>query len=241
MTENPLRKTVYVCVIITIAAAAMIFMPEILGVEGMNGGYAISFVSFFAVIMGIIVVIVYNGLASRLDKILSGENLLAHWIYTPQMWREYAEKEYGVEKTEKKALFYVVSGISLFVGVLFFAFNPKAGFYVLVSMLVLALIIGLISVVTSRQSYRQNVKHLGEAYVARNGVYLNRQFYYWNFLTSRLEKVALKNEKGLMLLSITFWAWTKTFGPYYTVRIPVPSGQEEKAREIVSQLTLERK
>lgn len=236
MIENPLHETVYVWLIITIAAVAMLFIPEILGIEGMNGGFAISFASFFVLIMGIIVVIVYNRLASRLDKILSGENLLVHWTYTPQMWSEYAEKEYGLEKTGTKGLFIVVSAFALFFGILFWMIDPENGIYVFLSMLGLIAIIEFTRLFSTWYYYRQNVKYLGEAYIARDGVYLNRQLHTWNFLTSRIKKVDLQNDKGLLLLSITYWAWTMTFGQEYTVRIPVPPGQEEKAKEIVSQL-----
>jgi len=237
MTENPLRKTVYIWLIITIASFVMIFMPDALGIECFEGGCAISFVSFFAVIIGVIVMFVYNGLASRLDKILNGENLLAHWTYTPEMWNEFTEKEFQTQKVETKPLFYIVSGFALFFGILFFALDHEAGFYVLIVMLALIVIIWLTSTIIPALNHRRNMKYLGEAYISRNGVYLNRQLFTWNFLSSRIENVALKNEKGLMLLSITTWAFTMTFGQEYTVRIPVPPGQEEKAMEIASELS----
>jgi hypothetical protein len=235
MTENPLRKTVNIWVVIALAAAAMIFAPYALGIEGMSGGYAISFVSFFGLIVSIVVVIIYNGLALRLDKILSGENLLAHWTYTPEFWKDYADKEYETQKAESRGLFIIVSAFALFFGVLFWIIDPEAGFYVFLTMLGLIAIIELVRLL-SAYSYKRNAKNPSEVYISKNGVYLNRQLHTWNFLTSRLEKVDLKDNKGLQLLSITYWAWTMTLGQEYNVRIPVPPGQEDKARDIVNQL-----
>ncbi len=177
MVRNPLRKTVYIWAGITIVAVAMIFTPGFLGVDGMSGGYAISFVSFFGVIVGIIVMVIYSRLASRCDRILSGEDLLAHWIYTPELWRKYSEKEYGLDRSEKKALFYLVSGISLFISFLFLMIDPEVGAYVFASMSVLIVIIGLTAILSSMHGYRRNMKNLGEAYIGRDGVYLNRQFH----------------------------------------------------------------
>ena len=213
MTENPLRKTAHLWVIITFAAIAMIFIPGILGIKGMSGGYAISFVSFFAAVIGVVVVVIYNGLASRLDKILSGENLLVHWTYPPELWREYAEKEYGTEKSETKGLFIVVSAFALFFGVLFWVIDPENGIYVFFSMLGLIAIIEFVRLFSTWHIYKRNVKNLGEAYIARNDVYLNRQLHTWNFLSSRIKKVDLQNDKGLLLLSITYWAWKVALQP----------------------------
>ena len=236
MVNNPVRRTVQIWIGITIAAFVMIFVPGWLGIDGFNGGFAISFASIFGVIIGLIVVFVYNGLASRLDGILRGEGVLAKWSYTPELWRDYTEKEFGMEKAEAMPKFYMVTAIALIVGVIFYALDPESGIFVLGTMLVLIAIIGFVAWASTRYMHRQNSKGVGDALIAENGVYLDRRFYYWDFFGTRLSKVDLKEEKGLMLLHFVTWSPSMTFGQSWDIRVPVPSGEEVKAREIVSKL-----
>jgi hypothetical protein len=214
----------------------MIFVPGWLGIEGINGGFAISFASIFGVIIGLIVVFVYNGLASRLDRILGGEGVLVRWSYTPELWREYTEKEYGMEKAEAVPKFYMVSAIALVVGVLFYVIDPEGGLFVLGAMVVLIVIIGLVAWASSRYVRGLNARGVGDAVIARNGVVLDGRFYYWGYFGTRLNKVSLRDEKGLMLLHFVTWSPSLTFGQSWDIRVPVPSGEEAKAKEIESEL-----
>lgn len=91
---------------------------------------------------GIIVVVVYAGRARKVRSILQGENMLAHWKYQPDEWSNFAEKEYTTEKKGKWRTFYVIAGLALLTGILFFIINRESGGWVLVSMLAL---IGIIA------------------------------------------------------------------------------------------------
>jgi MFS family permease len=233
--ENPPRKTAIIGLIVTIVGVMMIFVPGFAGIGGMEGGYAISFVSLFVAIMGIIVVVIYTWLAKMLDKILRGEGLLAHWTYTPEEWKEYAEREYAEEKTEKIGLFIVVSAFALFFGVLFWVIDPESGIYIFLAMLGLIAIIGFAWRFTAWHYYNQNKKYLGEAYITRDALYLNRRFYAWCILGARLISVTLRNEQDLTLLNFTFTTPTMTGLQDYTARVPIPQGQEETAKTIVQQ------
>jgi hypothetical protein len=64
----------------------------------------------------LIAAITYAQLASILSKILYGDGLLVHWTYTPEMWMQYARKDYAEERSEKKGLFIVVSAFALLFG-----------------------------------------------------------------------------------------------------------------------------
>lgn len=236
MKENPPRRTALVWLIITIVGFVMIFAPGFLGIEGMNGGYAISFVSLFVAIIGIVVVIVYTILANRLDKILRGEGLLAHWTYTPEKWKEYTEKEHLAENIEKRGLFFVVSAFALFFGILFWIIDPEAGIYVFLAMLGLIALIGSVALLTTWYNHNQNEKYLGEAYIAKDALYLNRRLHSWRILGAKLESVTLENKQDLMLLTFKYSASTMTGPQNYTARVPVPDGQEETAKNIALKL-----
>ncbi len=234
MKDNPQRRTVAIWGIITAVALFAIFAPHIFGMDELNGGFAISTLSFFVAIIGIIVVIIYARRAKALDRLFNVENLLAHWTYTPQEWKQYTEQEFQMERKEKWSLFYVVAGIALFLGIAFFIFDREAGLWVFIAMLGLIALIAFVAWFAAWNNYRQSKKCLGEAYISRDAVYLNRQYHTWKGLGARLESMVLAEHKGQQLLAFTYSMPTRTGMQMNTVRVPVPRGQE-KAAELIAE------
>jgi MFS family permease len=237
--DNPLRRTATIWGIITALAVFAIFAPHIFGMDGFSGGFAISTLSFFVAITGIIVVVIYLKRAKVLDRILQGENLLAHWTYSPDEWSQYAEKEFHTERKEKWTLFYIVAGFALFFGILFFIFDHKAGLWVLILMLALTALIAFVAWFTAWYNYRQNKKYLGEAYITSDAAYLNKQLHTWRGLCAKLESVILAEEKSQQLLAFTYSAPTRTGRQDYTARVPVPRGKEKAAEMLAERFNAE--
>jgi hypothetical protein len=237
--DNPPRRTATIWGIITALAVFAIFAPHIFGMDEFSGGFAISTLSFFLAITGIIVVVIYLKRAKVLDRILQGENLLAHWTYSPDEWSRYAEKEFQTERKEKWILFYIVAGFALFFGILFFIFDHKAGMWVLIAMLALTALIAFVAWFTAWYNYRQNKKYLGEAYITSDAVYLNRQLHTWRGLGARLESVNLIQDKAQQLLAFTYSAPTRTGRQDYTARVPVPGGQEKTAETLAEKFNFD--
>ena len=232
--ENPYRRTVYIWAVITVAAVVMIFMPGFLGVDGMSGGYAISFVSFFGVIVGMVVVLVYNGLSSRFDAIVGGMEVLAHWTYPPEVWKKYSDAEYEESVAEVKPLFIITSAMCLVAGVGAVLWDPEPGIYVLGVMVFTIVLMGLAAFLTRRHLHHDNLRSPGEAIISRRAVLLNNRLFYWDYFGSRLEKVEVRKGKDYSVLIFTTWAPTMQFGQSYSLRVPIPPGEEEKAQEIAS-------
>jgi 4-amino-4-deoxy-L-arabinose transferase-like glycosyltransferase len=236
MKDNPTRRTAFIWAIITALAVFAVFAPHIFGMDEFNGGFAISAISIIVAITGIIVTVIYARRARSLNRILRGQNLLAHWTYSVVEWNQYAEKEYRTEKKEKRVLFYMVAGFALFFGVLAFIFDREAGLWVLISMLVLIALIAFVAWFAAWYDYRQNKKYLGEAYITRDAVYLNRQLHTWHGLGARLESVILTDNESQQVLSFTYSAPTRMGRQENTVRVPVPKGREKAAEKLAEKL-----
>jgi hypothetical protein len=234
---NPARITSNVWWVITAVSILIIFLPGVIGLKGFDGGFAVSFVGFFLVIIGLIVAIIYMRRASTLDNIFKGTDLLAHWTYPQEQWLEYAQQEYKREKASKTTLFWVIAVISVLVGLGFFLFDHKAGLAVLLGMLALIAIIALAAWFTTWYNYRQNLKYLGETYITPNAVYLNRQLHIWKSLGSWLESVEIKDTTN-PYLEFKYMALTRTVVQEYNVNVPIPRGKEQEAREILGKFTL---
>jgi hypothetical protein len=238
---NPPRITSNVWWGITAVAIFLIFLPGLIGLEGFNGGFAVSFIAFFLVIIGVIVAVIYMKRASVLDKIFKGENVLAHWTYAQEEWTEYAKKEYAREKAGKNTLFLIVAGISLLVGLGFLLVTRNsAGFWVFLSMLALIAIIGFTAWFTSWYNFRQNMKYLGETYITPHAVYLNRQLHTWNSLGAWLDSVSIKGDDD-PYIEFKYMAPTRTGVQEYNVNVPIPKNKELEARGILDKFTTGKK
>ncbi len=199
-----------------------------------DAAFALAFLFFILFITAIIVAVIYGKQASKLDRIIAGEGLLAHWTYTTDEWQRYAEKNYQVEKSGRKKLFFIVAGFALLIGIIYLIINREAGLGVFLMMLIVIAVTGFSAWFASWRNYRQN-KNTGDAYISKDGIYLNKQIHIWNQLGARLSSMKYIEETPPMLV-FSYVALTGTISQEYTVRVPVPSGQETRAKEILEQL-----
>jgi len=239
LSSNPPKRTALASLAVALFATFMIFVPEMAGIEGFDGGFAISFVSLFVAIVAAIVGVMYLGYAGKLDKILRGEGILAHWTYTPEYWAEYTRKEYEEEKSEKKGLFLIVSGFALFFGILFWVLDAEAGFFVFLVMLGLIGLVAFAWRFSAWHNYRQNISGVKEAYVTKDAIYMNKKFITWRAIFTSFDEVTQENNHGLSLLVFKYTTTNRTGPQTYTTRVPIPPGQEENAKNLMLQINLQ--
>jgi len=187
-------------------------------------------------ILGLVVAGFYFQQANILGGILRGEELLVHWTFDDEMWKEYTRKEYAEEIGEKKGLFVIVSVFALFFGFLFWFLDNEGGFFVFMVMLVLIGLVGFTWRFSAWYYHEQNQRGVKEAYIARSGVYMNRRLYTWRLFSAKLLEVEIKNSGGLSFLKFSYTAFTFPGPQTYTIRVPIPTGQEEVAKTISQQL-----
>lgn len=234
MTKNLPKRHAAASFLVAAVFAVLIFVPETVGIDGFEGGFAISFVSLFITVAGAVVGVMFLGFACKLDKLLRGEGVLAHWVYQPAFWTEFTQKEYLRENSEKKWLFLIVAAFALFFGFLFWIIDSDAGFWVFLVMLGVT---GLCFVAWQLSSYI-NLRHNSsggakEVYISKEAIYLNNKFYTWKAPLTRFKSVTQENNCGLPVLAFryTLYSWT---GPQtYTIRVPIPSGKEQTAERIM--------
>ncbi|XHH09532.1 MAG: hypothetical protein ACFCUE_02580 [Candidatus Bathyarchaeia archaeon] len=237
MHFNPQKRNASILLCVTVFWVTIIFVPTLTGLDGFDGGYAVSFLSFFlAVTFGIATGFYYNQ-AIKLEEMLRGRSLLAHWTYTPQQWSRYSKKEYASEMQEKQGLFLVVTAFALFFGVLFWVLDPEAGIYVFAVMIGLIGLIGFTWRFTVWQNYRQNVSGTAEVYISKDAVYLNHRMYCWRAPLTRFESAKLENKRDVDLAVFRFSVFSgKTGNQICTVRVPVPEGLKYEAEQVIRQV-----
>jgi hypothetical protein len=203
--------------------------------DGFDGGFALSFLFIIMSITGIIVIIMYSGRARALDGILSGDKILAHWRYTSDEWREYTEKDYRMEKHDKWGLYRLVMIITAVVTFGFWLFHHDSGVIMVVVFIGLGVLLSGVILLTTSYDHWQNTKYQGEVYIARDGAYVGRKLRLWKGWGARLDDLKYDEPKKLLLFSYSMPSQTGRDSA--TVRIEVPPGQEEKARQIIAELS----
>ncbi len=235
--NNPPRRTALIWLGIAVIGIIIIFIPGIVGMDGFDGGFALSIGGGFIAMVGIIAAIIYFRLAASLDRIMLSENILAHWTYTPEEWKLYTEIEHKEDAAAKRGLFILIAIISMIVGIILFAIVQENALIIALIILGIIAVVGMAAFFSTLGNYLNNKRHLGEAYISLDGVYLNRQVHVWNSLGNILEAIYYDSPKNQSpRITITYSAPARNGRNSYTVRIPIPAGQEENARNIVRRI-----
>ncbi len=207
----------------------MIFLPMNLGLDGMNGGFAIAVLGGMVLATGIIIYFVYKNYAREEDRLLAGDNLLAHWQFTPEQWKIYSELNFAEDKAQKRFLFWLISGFALFFGILFTLLDPESGYIVLIVMLALIAVIAVVATLSAKNSYKRNISRVGEVRLSENSVLINGELHIWGKLRARLKNVEIVEYENITLLVIEYSVPQRNVEAEYVARIPIPYGKENEA------------
>ena len=228
MVNRNYRISRIALIIAIMSLICAVLSPSI--VDGMSGGYALLFLFGFVSLTFFITAFFYRKLGKEQENLLSGE-VLVHWRYSDEFWKQYAEDEYRRDKGFKKVLFFIVAGWAILFAILFPLFDPESGIFVTYSLGILVLIISITAYLSVLIPYRRNVSQKGEAIISRTGVYLNGQMHSWNVAGLKLDGVTFVDSGNPHYIEFVYSGELSG----YPVRVPVPIGEDEKARNIVAE------
>jgi len=233
--RNTQKTVVIVWMIIGLAALAFCFVPSAAGWDMMQYGFGTIMMSGFLVVICVIVVCVYAGRAARLERLFGGADLLAHWIYSPEEWRRFAELEYQTEKKEKRALYILVAVITAVIGAGFLIFADEGGFAVAAVLAGLLVLLAGVAFLVPQLNHRRNLRNPGEVLISPTAAYVTGAFHSWTMLGARMESINLVDGDPLTI-SIVYSAPSRQGRDSCALRIPVPKGKREDAERLVSAL-----
>jgi hypothetical protein len=238
--RNPQARVALIWVLIAVFGAAGAILPSALGMDGMGGGYATAFVSGFVALCGILVAAIFAARARVLGRLLSGHGVLAHWTYPAEDRTDHVDKELAEERKGSWTLFLVIAAFSLVIGVGFLIADPDAGRFVF---LVLAGVVALLAVFAAlapRMRHRKRRRATPEAIVSVEGAYVLGMLHTWRLLGARVEGAEVARAKKPVLhvaYSAPFLYGRFLLGRQtYTVLVPIPQGEEERAESVVRAL-----
>ena len=231
MIHNTQSRIVNQWYIITLVFLIAVFVPSMIDMDGMDGGYGISFLAGFMVVVGLIVIVVYRARAKQMDKILKGDGRIALWSYTPEEWMRFVAADYLDEKKEKKNLYIMLVVIGLIIGILMTV--------VLQSPVILIVVAGIFAItaipafLVPRMRYRKLRHSDTKALIAEIGVIVGKMFHLWVKLGAHLDQVSINQEDDPALLEFAYSMPTRNGIQEEVARVPIPKGKMEEAIMIV--------
>jgi len=225
---NKYLKATIISLILFFIFLILIFIPSFIGMDMMDSGYAISFLSFtfavFSLVAGIIFFRYY-----RFEDNIYKEQILAQWEYNLKDWREYIPKEIKSDKKDRISLFLIISAWAVFFAILFPILDNENGYFVSIVMFALIILIGFVAFVTHLLAKRKLNNPNLKVIINKKGLIFNDQVYRWDMAMTSLESVKMIKEDKINLIVFEIFSGRSN----YQVRIPVPKDKLTQADKIV--------
>ena len=164
--KNRQRQTAFVFIILFIASVILIFIPNITGMDGMNGGFALSFIAIFLSVTFLVTSAVFFVMAKKFDAAITDENMILHWVYEKSEWSKFSEKEFVVQKKEKRSLFILITVISFVVLVIFSIVVRDSWRIMIIVFFGLAALLAFVAFIVPKIQYANFKKTTPEVYMA---------------------------------------------------------------------------
>ena len=208
-------------------------------IDGMNGGFALAFVSLLCAISSVAVAGLFTYHALVMDSILSSTRVLAHWTYPDADAERCRERELQEYKERNRALFLVIGGMLGAVALFFLVFVEDGGVETAAVLFVILIIIFIVSRIAPKLERNRARKTSHEAYIAENGIIYEGAVYPFRSFMMKMDGVRFKEGDRTNPPFIVF-SFIQLIGLYiiqpFEIAIPVPLGKVDIARGIVTAL-----
>lgn len=165
-------------------------------IDGMLGGYAVAFVSFFLAITGVAVAALFFRRAQIMDSILNNAQLLAHWIYSSDEAEQSARREYVAYQERNRAMFFIIGGMLIIAALIMMIFVGDEGLITGIFLLAFMVLLFIVSRVTPVLALKNALGSPKEAYIAENGIIYEGSVYPFQSFLMKLNGVTFKKKKG---------------------------------------------
>lgn len=227
----------YQSLIATVLFVLLILLGS--GMDGMSGGFAVMFISFFLAVTSFCVALLYVTRARVMDTILNGGTNLAHWVYPKEEMRKSIEREFQEYREANRSLLFVVGGFIGIAIVGMLIFGGDAGLPVAVFLLVVFFLCAFASWAAPIHEHRRALSASHEAWISQKGIIYEGSVYPFTSFMMRMDGVrylaSSKNQPALLGFSFTQLIGLYLIRPF-EVRIPVPPGEERNAQQIAGLL-----
>ncbi len=236
--KNNEQKNAVISLIIMSAGVLSAVLPFLLHTELADWKFAVVFVGVVTAITAFFIFLMYNRRAKVQKKILSSEDILAHFYYSKEFWDQVSQEDMKDSGIGKIVGFFL-GGIFAFIGLIVFIIDIEENLLFLLIMAGIAAFFVLIGFISSAAEKRRIANSLPEAVIAKEGLYYKNTLYTWNDKNySYLESVTYRpSVSDSLLFGLRQLTGNRLkiihYHPFF-IQIPVPNGQEQAAYNIVT-------
>lgn len=233
--KNIDRRNFYLSWLVGIIGVVMILVPALGWVDIYDGGGALIMLGILLAITGPIVSFLFRRRAQVFERLQQKDHQLVDWQYTQAEWQRFVETEKDFRQDNKRGIQLTILVFSLLFGGLFWWFDREAGGIVLLTMIGLNIFIALVAWLS--QTYLQSWQELSqpECVIGWDGLIIAGQLHVWRSWGAKLEEVELKMGR-VNQLAITYSTPSRYSRQFYTINVPVPTGEEKLAKKIAEKL-----
>lgn len=221
-------------IIMLLIAASGFIIPAILGIDGMNGGFALGFIGFFVFIMAWVVFFMYCSIGKKMKKAMQAGSLLGEWTLNGPLVSDFNEYDFKDRASNLKMTRWLIIGVTIIVTPIILLIGIPLDFTI-IFVLSLSTFIFIVSLIARQAAKKKLKRNEIRIKIAQTGIILNDDFHVFEGMGNKIEKVSFsRTEKNLLVLSIEYSSVSKNGRNSHEVNIPVPPEQEKNAEKIAA-------
>lgn len=237
--KNPRRRNERIAWGLLTLCICVAFLPVLLGMDMMKGGYALVWSMGFAALVCLIGALAYRRLAQNLDRLFAGTETIADWRIDPETWARFTQADFLAELSAKQALWRYLSAIIVVVsGVFLLLQRDRAAVWVALGMVGLIGLLRVVAALVPRLLRRLHLRQGGRVIIGCSGVWQGGAHHAWNTLGARLLRIGLEHSAQLdrPWLILMYSYPSRSGNETVTVRVPLPGGNAAPARPVIEAL-----
>lgn len=212
------------------------FLPGIVGLDGMDGGFAIITISGMIVVSGLITLAFYIPRARRLDQMLQHDNFLAAWLLSREDWEKYLAHDLSEDRSISYSTYLLITVISLVVGAILVI--ASGDFLFVIIFLGIIAFLSLPAFIFPVLRNRRKRLSPPLVMIGENAAYVGGSFSNWGSMGASLNASSLDLSVKPAILTLTVIYPTQTGMSEDQVRLPVPEEKLPIIPELLHKLGL---
>lgn len=238
-SSNHEKNNAFVWLLIAVSALVLAFLPFVFGVNVVKsfGWMMFSLMLACVVLLGLLFFAALFWSSLRLDRMLSGEDLLAHWAHSPEDIAPYvAGEDARLSRNKLIYLFFTLLTVVVCEG-LAYVLDPGTAL-VPAAILAIGCLVVIYGIPKALASYEK--RFATDTYIGRAGALFGNRFHLWKIFNASLNRVSFSEVKPAFLeINYSFLSSDGSGPTSVTVnlKIPVPKGKEAEAKRVVLELS----
>jgi hypothetical protein len=234
--ENISKNRVMQCLAFA-GFSIILFLIGLMVIPCLDGGCALMFLSVFFFLTSLAVAgLIFYPMARAFDAVVTDSNLLAHWTYDPAWYDRILKREYEEHKERNAALLIIIDGMFLLFALFFILFVPEGGVETGVALLGIAVLMFVAAKITPGFFRDRKAKMPAEAWISTKGlIYEGAVYPYSGFLYGFTGVSYQEGDEPALVFRFYQITGARIYDPF-EIAVPVPKGEEEKAKGIPEQL-----